>query len=289
MQIGQSLPRDFRYPIGVQPMMTAGWKRVLTLAVAASIVAATIDPMDTAHAQRNGRGPSGNNAAEPDRNGGDAGGRRFGGRRGGRGGRSGRRTEPAPQSDDADRSSDTRPSTSVNRSESDRLRDYAVSLVDKYDKNGDKMLQASERTEMRGKPAQADLNHDDVITVDELVTHLSPKPAGSTATRSRPTTTASSASRGGDSEPTQRVYGRSSTTKKSDKSDDKRKSYRFTSPAERLPAGLPSWFKSRDANGDGQVAMHEYSRRWSDRTAAEFVRYDKNNDGVITPAEASRR
>jgi hypothetical protein len=34
--------------------------------------------------------------------------------------------------------------------------------------------------------------------------------------------------------------------------------------------------------------MHEYSRSWNDRTAAEFTRYDKDNNGVITAKEAKR-
>ena len=32
--------------------------------------------------------------------------------------------------------------------------------------------------------------------------------------------------------------------------------------------------------------MSEYTRSWSERTASEFKRYDKDNDGMITAAEA---
>ena len=67
-----------------------------------------------------------------------------------------------------------------------------------------------------------------------------------------------------------------------------KRTYRFTRGADHLPAtGLPSWFKSRDANGDGQVAMSEYSRSWSDRTVGEFRRYDLDNDGIVTAKEAA--
>ena len=45
---------------------------------------------------------------------------------------------------------------------------------------------------------------------------------------------------------------------------------------------------SNDRNGDGQVAMSEFSRTWSSRTVAEFQRYDRNGDGIITAKEASQ-
>ncbi len=32
--------------------------------------------------------------------------------------------------------------------------------------------------------------------------------------------------------------------------------------------------------------MSEYSSSWTDRTASEFQRYDKDNDGMITVEEA---
>ena len=70
----------------------------------------------------------------------------------------------------------------------------------------------------------------------------------------------------------------------------RRRTYRFTPGKERLPAtGLPSWFKTRDANGDGQVAMSEYSRTWSDRTVNEFRRHDRDGDGMVTAREATEK
>lgn len=276
-------------------MMAPPVRRISTLVFAVTLAVILLNPVHIAHGQRGSRAAS-DRSAESDGNGGGAGNRGFRGRRGGRPGRPDRRAADSPGADNASPASDTRPAASENRSDADRLRSYAKSLVERYDKNGNMMLEAAERADMRGKPAEADLNHDDVITVDELVIHLSPKPAAAgSASNSSSTRDAAAASsrfsanrgeRG--TEPTRRTYGGSSDNAKG-AADAKRKSYRFTPPVERLPSGLPSWFKSRDANGDGQVAMHEYSRRWNDRTAAEFVRYDKDNDGVITPAEASRR
>jgi len=65
----------------------------------------------------------------------------------------------------------------------------------------------------------------------------------------------------------------------------RRSSYRFLSPRERLPEGLPDWFLDRDSNLDGQVTMAEFATDWTDAKVNEFLRYDCNNDGVITVEE----
>jgi hypothetical protein len=64
-----------------------------------------------------------------------------------------------------------------------------------------------------------------------------------------------------------------------------RKSYRFRTPTEQLPEGLPDWFARNDSDGDGQVAMAEYTTYWSDSKVREFAGFDLNGDGVITPRE----
>ncbi|MCE9605984.1 MAG: hypothetical protein K8U03_13900 [Planctomycetia bacterium] len=51
--------------------------------------------------------------------------------------------------------------------------------------------------------------------------------------------------------------------------------------------GLPDWFTRCDTNGDGQVAMGEFSAAWDDAKAAEFARWDRNGDGLITPRECT--
>jgi Ca2+-binding EF-hand superfamily protein len=61
--------------------------------------------------------------------------------------------------------------------------------------------------------------------------------------------------------------------------------YRFLTPTERLPEGLPDWFARKDANGDGQISMAEFSSFWTVAKAREFSHYDADNDGIITPAE----
>jgi hypothetical protein len=67
--------------------------------------------------------------------------------------------------------------------------------------------------------------------------------------------------------------------------DGSRKRYRFKTAHERLPKGIPDWFVEKDANHDGQVMMAEFAVRWNDALVAEFVQFDRNGDGVITPKE----
>jgi Ca2+-binding EF-hand superfamily protein len=191
------------------------------------------------------------------------------------------------------------------------MTEYAKSLVKQYDKNGDNMLQPEEQKELRGRAAESDLNHDGVITIDELVAHLSSNapatPAAATPTAT--TTVSSSSTTSGDSgghhhhdgddksdkgkadaDAAKRVLtGSAGGLAAGTKDGDKRHSYRFTPADERLPSGLPSWFKEKDKNGDGQIEMSEYARNWTNSTAAEFQRYDLNGDGIITAKEAASK
>jgi hypothetical protein len=61
---------------------------------------------------------------------------------------------------------------------------------------------------------------------------------------------------------------------------------RFLTAAERLPEGLPDWFRQKDANGDGQISMAEYATDWNDAKVREYRKWDLNGDGVIEPSEA---
>jgi len=68
-------------------------------------------------------------------------------------------------------------------------------------------------------------------------------------------------------------------------SKNRRRIYRFKTAHERLPSGIPGWFRERDLNRDGQAAMSEYSLEWTDSRLAEFDELDLNGDGIITPKE----
>lgn len=227
----------------------------------------------------------------------------------GRGGRDrgGRGTESA----NSDRSSSSggtaaakpaaAPATPVPEvSEAERTRTWAKELIQKHDKNGDMMLQESE-WEGLGQSTRADANGDKVITLDELVAFASRKPGTPAATNqvaSAPSSSASSPPSGdaktasgsaGAETSGKTVKATSHSASDSKSAKDKQKSYRFKTAKERLPAGLPGWFTSKDANGDGQVSMREYSKSWTESQAAEFKRYDKDNDGIITAEEAAMK
>lgn len=49
----------------------------------------------------------------------------------------------------------------------------------------------------------------------------------------------------------------------------------------------PEWFAEQDSDGDQQIAMHEFTDEWSEEKVREFSTLDLNDDGFITPAEAS--
>jgi hypothetical protein len=145
----------------------------------------------------------------------------------------------------------------------------------KHDTDGNKILEGDELTNLKSS-RDSDLDGDGKITTDELVQNSLKKsqPASTTTASALSTTTKSATTAAGDT-----ALSKSGERKLV---NDTRKSYRFRSTKDRLT----SWsLAGRDKNGDGQVSMSEYSRSWSDRTAAEFQRYDSDGDGMITSEE----
>ncbi|HUT95784.1 MAG TPA: hypothetical protein VMY37_40405 [Thermoguttaceae bacterium] len=63
---------------------------------------------------------------------------------------------------------------------------------------------------------------------------------------------------------------------------------KFVLPRSQLPRRLPPWFVPRDADGDGQLTMAEYAPKATAAQLAEFTRYDRNGDGVLTAEECAR-
>ncbi len=132
---------------------------------------------------------------------------------------------------------------------SDRDRQWADAAMRRYDTNRDSVISDEELD--RSKIAKYDKNNDGKVDLNELVDF----------------------SRGAPKSPT----GAPLTMR----------SYRIATPSEKLPAeGLPSWFSQRDRDGDGQVAMHEWSRSWNSSTVRDFTSKDADGDGIITATEA---
>ena len=71
-------------------------------------------------------------------------------------------------------------------------------------------------------------------------------------------------------------------------SEGRRRDTKFFVPRARLPEGLPGWFVSRDADGDGQLTMAEFAPKATRSELVEFDRYDADGDGVITARECVR-
>lgn len=140
----------------------------------------------------------------------------------------------------------------------ERVKRYAEGLMRRYDENEDGKLTEDEWSEMSGNPEQADRDNDGVVTLEELTVHLMNYSRGATSNDSG-SSRSSGSSDGG--------------------------SRRYSTSSSHLPEGLPDWFRDRDKNADGQIMMHEYSDVWTDEKAQEFLRYDLNGDGVITPQE----
>lgn len=143
---------------------------------------------------------------------------------------------------------------SQEKSASQRDKSYARGLFKKYDENQNRILEEVEWKKISGSPEKADRDGDKKITFDELLARV-----------------------------TQRRREKDAVQAAGQKTE--RRSYRLTTPSEKLPEDLPRWFTDKDANRDGQVAMAEYSRRWTDSTARRFIGFDKNDDGVITATE----
>ena len=159
-----------------------------------------------------------------------------------------------------------------------KIRNYAASMMKRYDKNNDGVLDQPEWSQMSGSPEKYDRNHDGKITQDELVDGLknwnrsndepAAKSAGADPPAAIPATPAS---------PTfrqvalrrQAAVGRMLLAKYASTPGNWRggttkgggaKSAAATSTSsDRLPEGLPDWFRSADADADGQITMAEYA------------------------------
>jgi Ca2+-binding EF-hand superfamily protein len=183
-----------------------------------------------------------------------------------------------------------------------RVRNYAAALLRKYDKNHNGQLDREEWSELSGDWKSADLNGDGIITLDELTAWLmnrsrsrsqssSPTSSSSstaaTTSSTAATTSGTAATTSGTTTTPATAAGGTTTAPATAAGPTNvlRRSYHFLSPSERLPSGLPEWFRRKDVNGDGQVTMAEFSDTWNDAVAAEFAKYDLNGDGVITAQE----
>jgi hypothetical protein len=288
--------------------ISAFWGVVAATAIAWAAMTGSVSAQTSGTTPNLSASPQPAAGSDQKRDAGDRGRRGPGGgrERGGRGRDSGKGESAGSPGNTAVAKTTTTPSTPATPevSAAEKARSWAKEIIQKHDKNGDMMLQESE-WEGLGQSRNADANGDKVITLDELIAFASPKPAIPPASTSGSSAAAGGATSGATppSSESKVVASSSSASDQGNKfvktsahnpsdqktAKDKLKSYRFKTAKERLPAGLPSWFTAKDANGDGQVSMSEYSKSWTESQAAEFKRYDKDNDGIITAEEAGKK
>lgn len=166
-----------------------------------------------------------------------------------------------------------------------KLLRYARWVIDRYDSNRDGLLQSDEWRAMRGTPTAIDANRDGLITIDEYAQFVADYGAGRAFRLSTIGTDVASAPGGargenaaGSDDPNAREPATAPTTQT-------RRDTKFNAV---LPAGVPPWFAERDADGDGQLSLAEFSPKLPKTEVDEFNRYDLNRDGVLTPQEYLR-
>ena len=137
-----------------------------------------------------------------------------------------------------------------------KTRDVALSKMKQFDKNNNFQLEKEEWSQMNDGE-KYDLNHDGIVTLDEMIQYLSGDSGDTSKTPPKPASK------------TTYTGGRPG---------------RYRSLAERYPE-LSQEFFQLDRNGDGQIEMWEYSTTWTEAKVREFQSLDLNGDGVITPEE----
>jgi len=189
----------------------------------------------------------------------------------------------------------------------DRMAFFANSMMQRYDKNGSGVLEKSEWAGFRTDPSPGDTNKDGKLTKDELTKWMSSRfgqsrgggdsGRGSSGRGSsdrgssdrgssgRGSSGRGGSDRGGNERGSSGRGGSQGGRRGGDSNADTAESYRFKTLGERLPEGLPEWFKSNDGNGDGQIMMSEYAKNWNAQMLDSFDKFDFNADGVITPEE----
>ncbi|NNE01096.1 MAG: EF-hand domain-containing protein [Pirellulaceae bacterium] len=149
----------------------------------------------------------------------------------------------------------------------------AAERMRRYDRNRDGFLTKDEVSSSRfaGNPMDFDRNKDGKLSEVELASRYARRREGEEAAQ---------AERRRDT----RRDDRRQEVKEVDVYNG-RKSYRMTAEKKSVE-GVPGFFTDKDANGDGQVTMSEFTTEWSDQLVAEFFKSDLNSDGTITVAEA---
>jgi hypothetical protein len=178
---------------------------------------------------------------------------------------------------------------------------YAQALVQRYDRNGDGTLQQDEWSPTAAASKRRSVNADQGVTVDELVRRMmvygaqrrlqpgwlapTPEPEATPADNESETAAKDETAVPPPSPRTPPADAPRTVAPSPPPEVTPRRPKRFHLPPSRIPPGLPDWFLTRDADGDGQLTLPEYAAAGSATASKEFTRYDLNGDGVLTPQE----
>jgi Ca2+-binding EF-hand superfamily protein len=160
----------------------------------------------------------------------------------------------------------------------DRARQHAAALIKQNDKNNNGKLDGDELKSLSSFSRGADFNRDGTITLDEMTRRVGSFGGGPVAVSLDSSRSSNRSRRPG-------LLVRMAEAQSNADRWSGRESYRFLTPTERLPKGLPSWFVQKDVDGDGQVTMAEFSSTWNETDLVNYTKFDKNGDGRITPSE----
>ena len=195
---------------------------------------------------------------------------------------------------------------------------YVDVVMERYDLNGDGILQREEWMRMPGIPRSMDINGDGLITREELTWHLVIYGNNRTIHRTvavdlreqyrfdpenmrvfRPIVqrvTEQPASSGEAASPVVENGVDLIISANEEIVDDdvymrllNDRLLPAARPYHALPAqlqGVPTWFILLDRNGDGQISMQEFDPTFNPRSIARFRMLDTNNNGFIEPDEA---
>ena len=199
-----------------------------------------------------------------------------------------------------------------------KVRRYVERIMKAHDTNGDGRLQQAEWKAMQGQPSQIDANADGTITDDEFVRYVvqfaarrhirllspDPQPAAAQTPLLQPisrgpvaeTETKKDETKGEqspsiadkaspDGPSADPAASAASPAEAAPREVPRARDRKFYVPASRIPKDLPSWFSTRDRDGDGQITLSEYAPAMTSTLLAEFGHYDLNGDGVITARE----
>ena len=193
---------------------------------------------------------------------------------------------------------------------------YALSVIQRYDANGDGVLQRNEWEQMPGTPRAMDRNGDQQITLDELVWYFAHYGQGRTIhgtvlvdlsdpyrfdrdnrqmfnplVQRAVTTTAPSTTEQGTEEDAMDELMRTHDQPMDDEAFQKLVEERLL-PASRpyhvMPEhlrGVPAWFLLLDRNGDGQISLSEFAPTLAPARVRLFRQLDKDGNGLIEPHE----